>query len=406
MMDFILRDCQIIDGTGEPPYTGDIAIKDGIIAKIVPHIKETAAKEIDVAGETVTPGFIDIHRHADAHVFKDGFGESELRQGITTIINGNCGLSIVPCPENRRGEILRYLNPITGPLPEGIRFSGFSEYKSLVESRRLPLNVGMLVGSGTLRIAVNGFAGGELSEDAVKLLHSYLKDAMKGGAFGVSIGLMYMPDAAYTAKDMARALAPMAKSGLPLVAHIRGEGDLLVNSVREVLETTRLLDIPLHISHYKCVGKRNWGHLLEKATALIMEARWKGQKVTADVYPWTAGASQLTQTLPPSFLEGGMEHTTQLLRDEKQRERCRRLLSTPQPNFDNFVDAIGWESIVISNVRTEAGKACIGKNMVEIAAEQGKDPLTAVFDLLVQESCDVAMVNHICSEKDLETIIG
>ena len=101
-----------------------------------------------------------------------------------------------------------------------------------------------------------------------------------------------------------------------------------------------------------------------------------------------------------------MEHTTQLLRDEKQRERCRRLLSTPQPNFDNFVDAIGWESIVISNVRTEAGKACIGKNMVEIAAEQGKDPLTAVFDLLVQESCDVAMVNHICSEKDLETIIG
>jgi N-acyl-D-aspartate/D-glutamate deacylase len=319
MFDVVLKNGRIVDGTGAPAVTGDLGIRGGRIAALGPRVTGRAGRTIELEGELVAPGFIDIHRHADAAVFRPAFGEAELRQGITTIINGNCGMSIAPLPRERRGEILDFLAPVTGTLPEKdprgrpVRFEGFSEYVSLLKAAALPLNVGILAGSGTMRAAVMGYGGGVPGGEELRRIHACLEDALAAGAPGVSVGFSYLPDLHYTATGLAAALAPLsgrggppgrAAEGPPLVCHVRGEGDLLYPSVEEAIAAARLLRLPLRISHFKCIGRKNWGAGLEKVIALIERNREEGMRIDCDVYPWTAGSTQMLCVLPPPFLPG------------------------------------------------------------------------------------------------------
>ncbi|MDR2587789.1 MAG: amidohydrolase family protein [Spirochaetales bacterium] len=405
MVDLIIANGNIVDGSGNEPYTAALALHAGKIVRIAPRIDMPAEKIIDAAGEYVTPGFIDMHRHSDAVVFSENFGELQLRQGITSTINGNCGLSVVPLPEKWRREILSYLNPIVGELPSGKKFETFSEYLALLEGEKLPINFGMYIGNGTLRTAVKGFEKGELSGEELSALHGYLEDALAAGAFGVSMGLAYMPENFYGLEGFARALAPLRGSSRPLVTHIRGEGNLLVESLEEVIRVAISLGVPLHISHFKCLGRKNWGHLLEKAIGVLDRAREGGQRLTCDVYPWTAGSTQLVQVLPPEFLEGGLDKTTQRLKDPLERKRCKEILSSSDTDFENQIDLVGWENIMVSSARREENLSCVGKRITEIAAERGQDPFEAAFLLLASENCDVSMINFIACEEDIKTIL-
>lgn len=405
MHDLLITNCQVVDGSGSDPFSADIAVKDGKFSRIAPGIREEAAKTLDAEGKFATPGFIDIHRHEDAFVFRPDFGEVQLRQGITTTINGNCGLSIAPCPPQWRNDILQYLKPIVGSLPAGIEFDTFSQYLAAVEKQKLPINFGMHVGNGTLRMAAKGFASGKLSAEEVSTVHRYLEDAMASGIFGVSMGVVYQPESYYDLPGFLEALAPMQGKGIPLVTHIRGEGSLLVESLQEVISIAKSLDIPLHVSHYKCVGARNWGHLLSQATELIEKEIAGGMSITVDVYPWLAGSTQLTQVLPPEFLEGGMAATTKRLKDPAERKRCIEILSQPQDTFDNQVQLLGWENIMVGSVKTDKNRDCEGKRITEIAAMRGADPYEAALTLLAEEDCEVSMINFIACDQDIETIL-
>ncbi len=405
MMDLLLKNGTVVDGSGGRPFSADVAVKGGKIVQIAANIQDDALRTIDLQGAYLTPGFIDIHRHSDAFVFRPGFGEVQLRQGITSTINGNCGLSIAPCPAARRAGILRYLKPITGSLPGEVMFESFSEYLTQVEKTGLPINFGMHVGNGTLRMAARGFADGKLTEDELRTVHRYLEDALEHGAFGVSMGIVYMPETLYDREGFLEALAPLRGRGVPLVTHIRGEGDLLVRSLEEVIDLARELEVPLHISHFKCVGKANWGRLLQEAIHTLDAARESGMHVTCDVYPWTAGSTQLVQLLPPSFLEGGLDRTTERLRDPKERARCRAVLEQPQIEFENLLHLVGWENIMLTALYRPENQQYIGKRVAEIAAMRGQDPYDAAFDLLAEENCDISMVNFIACEKDIETIL-
>lgn len=405
MLDLLLVNGNVVDGSGAAPFLSDVAVQDGKIVRIAPGIVAEAHKTIDLGGEYLTPGFIDIHRHSDAFVFRPGFGEVQIRQGITSTVNGNCGLSIAPCPTHHRAEILQYLKPITGTLPDGVVFESFSEYLSAVEKTSLPLNFGMHVGNGTLRMAAKGFAAGKLTPEEVRTVHRYLEDALAHGAFGLSMGVVYMPETLYDRAGFLEALEPLRGRGIPLVTHIRGEGNLLLRSLEEVLDLAEELDVPLHISHFKCVGKSNWGTLLQRAIRTLDEARARGVRVTCDVYPWTAGSTQLVQLLPPAFLEGGLARTTERLRDPEERARCRAILEQPQTEFENLLDLVGWENIMLTALYRPENQPYIGKRVTEIAAMRGQDPYDAAFDLLAAENCDISMVNFIVCEEDIETIL-
>jgi N-acyl-D-aspartate/D-glutamate deacylase len=420
MFDVVLRNGRIVDGTGAPAVTGDLGIRGGRIAALGPRITGSAGRIIDLEGELVAPGFIDIHRHADAAVFRPAFGEAELRQGITTIINGNCGMSIAPLPRERRGEMLDFLAPVTGTLPgedpqgRPVCFERFSEYVSLLKAGDLPLNVGILAGSGTMRAAVMGYGGGVPGGEDLRRIHACLEDALAAGAPGVSVGFSYLPDLHYNATTLAAALAPLsertaspgrAAEGLPLVCHVRGEGDLLYPSVEEAIETARLLGLPLRISHFKCIGRKNWGAGLEKVIALIERNRDGGMRIDCDVYPWTAGSTQMLCVLPPSFLAGGIGETLRRLGDPEERARCRGVLSEPGRDFENIVLGVGWEAIYVAGLESGRNRPLIGKSVAEIAALRGDDPLDTAFDLLVEERGKVTMVDYIACEEDIDRIV-
>jgi N-acyl-D-aspartate/D-glutamate deacylase len=363
---------------------------------------------VELQGETAAPGFIDIHRHADAAVFKPGFGEAELRQGITTIVNGNCGMSIAPLPAERRAEMLGFLSPVTGSLPDGIRFETFSEYTALLKSRPLPLNFAMLAGSGTMRAAAAGYGAETLDAENIKKIHASLEDALAAGALGVSAGLSYLPDLHFTAASLAEALAPMGgknAAGPPLVCHVRGEGDLLYPSAAEAVEAARLLGASLRISHFKCIGRKNWGAGLEKVIALIERNREDGMRIDCDAYPWTAGSTQLLCVLPPSFLAGGIDAVLRRLRDPEARAQCRKILGEPGGDFENIVLGVGWEAIYVTGLESEQNRPLIGKSIAEIAALRGIDPFDAAFDILAEERGNVTMVDYIVREEDIDRII-
>ena len=157
MFDYLIQNGTLIDGTGAPAAAGDVAIKDGKIAAVGDLKDASAGTVLDAAGKYVTPGFIDIHRHADAALFRPHFGELELKQGLTTIVNGNCGLSVTPCGGRFQKEIEAYLTPVTGALPDGADFSSLAAYLRAAKKTPSPIHTAMLAGSGTIRACAAGF---------------------------------------------------------------------------------------------------------------------------------------------------------------------------------------------------------------------------------------------------------
>lgn len=405
MFDLLIKNGTLVDGTGAPPRRADLAVRHGEIKEIALLPDATAARVIDAAGKLVTPGFIDIHRHADINLFTEGFGEPELRQGLTTIVNGNCGLSVVPCPPPYREDILRFLQPVIGEYGNAPYFETFPQYMEAAAQARLPLNVGMLAGNGTVRAAVKGYESGPLTRAECAAAHHHLHAAIKAGALGISLGLVYAPENCYHMDGLVEALQPVAGRGIPLMTHIRGEGDLFHESLLEVIELARRLDVPLHISHLKCIGKRNWGHGVARALEILDEARAAGLEVDCDLYPYTAGSTQLIQILPPEFLEGGAKEIAARLRDPGQRRLLTEILREPSAHFENLVSSIGWENIRCSTLTTPQNQRFTGKTIAEIAEIQGKDPFDCCYDLLVEEECRISMVDFITSEEDIRTIL-
>ena len=245
MLDYLLKNGTVIDGTGRAGVRADVAIQDGKIAGIGRFDAAQARVCIDAAGKAVTPGFLDIHRHADAAAFRPDFGRAELRQGLTTIVNGNCGLSVAPRGETYCAEIAQYLAPVTGALPQSVASGSMEDYLAALERQPLPLHLGMLVGGGTLRASVAGFASGPLAPEELRALHRRMEQALAAGALGVSLGLGYAPECFYTTDELMEALRPLAGGDVPVTVHMRQEGDRVVGSLREMLYVAKTLRIPL-----------------------------------------------------------------------------------------------------------------------------------------------------------------
>ena len=226
MFDTILRGGTVVDGTGRPGFAADVAVTGGRIAAVGDLRGADCARAIDAAGKIVTPGFIDIHRHADAALFRPGFGAAELCQGLTTIVNGNCGLSAAPFGPAHGDAIRDYLRPITGALPPELVTDTLSGYFASLPA--LPVHVGMLTGAGVLRADAAGYELEHLEDQHYRALHRALERALADGALGVSLGLGYAPECFYTTRELIRALAPIAGQDIPLTVHMRQEGSGVV----------------------------------------------------------------------------------------------------------------------------------------------------------------------------------
>ena len=404
MLDYLIRNGMLIDGTGRPAYRADVGIADGRIAAIGDLQTAPAGTVIDAAGKYVTPGFIDIHRHADAAVFRPGFGELELKQGLTTIVNGNCGLSVTPCHGVYQKEIQAYLTPITGALPEDTDFSSLAAYLKAAEAEPRRIHTAMLTGSGTIRACAAGFGVPKLDRAQLEMVHKLLEQELAAGAMGVSLGLGYAPDCFYSTEELIEALRPLTNSGIPITVHMRQEGSGVVDALREMITVAKALHTPVEISHLKSIGRENWRRCTPEMLRLMEQARQEGVSIACDVYPYTAGSTQLVHVLPPECQQGGLEALTENLADASFRDMLKSRMLTGS-DFENISLLVGFENIVVSSVPQDGLRQYEGRSIASIADEQGKDPFTSLFDLLQAAHCDVTMIDFITDEADIDAIL-
>lgn len=403
MLDYLIRNAHILDGSGAPAVSGDVGISDGIITA-VGHLGEIGAHQvIDAAGRTLTPGFLDIHRHADDALFRPGFGLAELSQGLTTIINGNCGLSLSPVEGPYRASVLQYLSPIVGEL-EARDFPTVAAYRRQAAAAAPPLHTGTLVGMGTLRACVAGFRDGPLTDGEYRRLHTLLERALGDGALGVSLGLGYAPECFYDTSGLIRALEPLRDSGVPVTVHMRQEGDGVVKALAEMLTVARSLRTPVEISHLKAIGRRNWRRAVPRMLEMLTHARQEGLDIACDVYPYPAGSTQLIHVLPPEFQAGGMDALTAALRDPDKRAAMRRRMETGT-DFENISLLVGFENILPTSLHDAGDLPYEGKSLADIAAQAGRDPYDVLFDLLAREHCAASMIDRITDQEDIDDIL-
>ena len=404
MLDTLIRGARVVDGTGRAAFTADVGLCGGVI-EAVGELKDAQAFEtIDAKGRVLTPGFIDTHRHADAALFQEDFGRVELSQGLTTIVNGNCGMSLAPLAGKYASACAHYLAPITGEIPPELRFDSLGTYFKAAQSRGLPLSCAQLVGMGTLRTLAAGFEAGDLSPLEMREMHYHMEKALADGACGVSLGLGYAPEIFYSTDGLIRALAPLHQSGVPICVHMRQEGDGVVDALREMIEVARALQTPLEVSHLKAIGARNARRAVPEMLSLIARAREEGLDVMCDVYPYTAGSTQLIHVLPPEVQAGGTEALTKRLHDRCAREEMRARMESGS-DFENITLLVGFENVVAIGLRTDEYRPFEGKSIAEIAHSLGKDPFDALFDLLAAERCEAGMIDFITDEEDVRGIL-
>ena len=402
MFDILLRGGTVIDGTGRAAFAADIAIENGKIAAVGQLSCAEARQVVDCTGMTVTPGFIDIHRHADGAAFRPGFGEWELRQGLTTIVNGNCGLSAAPFGPANETAIRAYLQPITGTLPPELDTRTMAGYFRSLPA--LPLNAGMLVGAGTLRADAAGYQLTELEDGHFTAIHRRMEQALADGALGVSLGLGYAPECFYSTADLIRALQPVAGTDIPVTVHMRQEGGGVADSVEEMIAVARALNCPVHISHLKAMGRDNWGRKIPQVLSLLEQAQNEGLRVDCDVYPYTAGSTQLLHILPPDYLTGGMEAVVARLRDREVRRQLAQRIESGV-GFDDIAKLAGWDGIYLTSLHCPEDHPYQGHNLMEIAALMGQDPLSSCCELLEREHGQITMIDFMASEEDICDIL-
>jgi N-acyl-D-amino-acid deacylase len=405
MLDVLIKNGKIVDGAGNPWFRADLGIQSDKIVQVRHAIKAEARKVIDAGELTVSPGFIDSHTHSDVRVFKHPEEDYKLMQGITTALIGQDGLSVAPLDEANKPPMMLRVSGLLGTYLQEWAWNSLADYLSALEKLPPATNSMMLVPSGAIRAMVVGWENRPANPAELERMKQILAQSMEEGGCGYSTGLIYPPGIYADRREMVEMCKVAAKYGGFLVVHMRNEGDYFLDSIREVIGICMDAACPLHISHLKVAGKKNWGRAGE-ALALIGDARTQGLEVTFDQYPYLAGSTMLDAVIPPRFHAGGTAKLLERLKDPKVREEVRQVQDGLEPErWDNWVDTCTWDGIVVSAVKTEANRFVEGKSVAEIAKTIGKSPIDTVCDLLIAEENAVTMVVFYGNEEDVKEIM-
>ncbi len=352
---------------------------------------------MDATGLIVAPGFIDIHNHSDASLFACPGAENYTAQGVTTIIVGNCGHSAAPRCSGDRDD------PVTGLADDCLpSFTSTAGYLAEVERLGPAVNVGTLVGHGTVRGLVVGNGDRPATQSEMDAMKEHVREAMTAGALGFSTGLIYAPGIYAAPAEIAGLAGVAAAFGGLYVTHLRNESDLMVEAVMEAVDAARASGSRLQISHHKASGRRNWG-LVRTTLAMMEQARLAGVEVTCDVYPCTASATGLWALFPAWARDGGKEATVRLLADSRARARIKKDLSRPSLDWENILFDAGYDGIMIT--RSHKHPEFQGMTMSQIASEQGIEQLDALLNLAGVDP-DTGVVAGGMSEDDVKYVLG
>jgi len=371
--DLLIRNARVIDGTGNPWFRADVAVKGGRIAGVGKFPTATADRVIDAGQRVVAPGFIDVHTHIEGGIEKVPRADNYLLDGVTTVITGNCG-----------GSQLR-----------------LAEWFASLEKLGIGINVASFIGHNTVRGEVMGTANRLATPDEIARMQSLIETAMRDGAIGFSTGLIYIPGT-YSNTDEVVALArAAAKYPSTYASHMRDEGEHVLEAITEAVTVGKETGMPVELSHFKIDNQRLWG-ASEKSLALVEKFRREGVDVVVDQYPYERSSTNLGITLPSWALADGAASVKERLTAPDTRARVvaemeRSLKNLGHPDYSyamvaRFAPEPAYEGKTISEINVMKGRA------KTVRAE-----IDTVLDLVLAGGAQ--MVYHSMGAVDVERIM-
>jgi N-acyl-D-aspartate/D-glutamate deacylase len=401
-MDAVFRGATVYDGSGAPGVQQDVAIAENRIVAVGPSASRLSpSRVVDVDGLALAPGFIDLHSHADLTLPAFPRATNSISQGVTTELIGLCGFTAAPVsPERVKAGELQDLVHGFGPDLDW-RWHSFGEFLDRFAAAQPAVNVAALVGHHSLRILATGLERRAPTVPELAVMRAALAEALASGAWGMSTGLAYVPGTFATTDELLDLGQELQRVDGLYVSHLRDESDGLVGAVDEAIEIGERLGIRAQVSHLKITARRNAGRI-GPAIQRLTEARERGVRVHADVYPYTAGSTYLHQVLPPWVKEGGLPTMLERLRVIEQRQRIRHDIETALGGWSNQVAASGgWHNILITSVQNPARRQAEGRRIADLAAEVHMDPLDYTLDLLIEDRGATGMVVFHIDETDV-----
>lgn len=402
--DCVLANGRIIDGCGNPWFWGDLAIEQGRVAEIAPPGRLQGKQTLEMGGRFVSPGFIDVHTHSDLSILVNRRAESAVRQGATTQVIGNCGMSPAPVDEAHLADMQHYWGDISEQPEVTWAWRNFEQYLQALEDGGLAINVASLAGHAALRMAAMGLEERSPTLLELEKMKKLLSEAMAAGAYGLSTGLVYPPGCYASPEEIVALCQVVRQYGGLYASHIRGERETILEAVAEAIQIGRESGIPVQISH----NAPKYGAPCD-ATAnlqLVEEARAQGQDVTVDNDVHTDLAPALVDSLPQHLQELPEAAIQALLGDPKARRQIREeIVADRKPAFgpSGLLKHGQWQRITI--LHAPRTPDVVGKTMAAIAGERGGDPFEAYFDLIVENGRAVEAIFDYIDEANIRILL-
>lgn len=392
--DIVIRHGIIFDGSGQRPFVGDVAINADRIAFVGHHANGRGRQEIDATSEAVVPGFINMLAHPEASLLVDGRALSDLRQGVTLEVMGEDSMG--PLTAQMKERMIERQSDIR----YAVDWTTLGEYLSKIEQRGVAPNVASFVGAGTVRVNVLGEADVQPTPAQLLQMRNLVHQAMEEGALGVTTALIYSPYSYAKTPELIALAQESARCGGMYIAHMRSEGDQLVEAVQETIDIARASGAPAEIYHLKAAGKRNWNKLdavIEKVEA----ARASGTRITADMYTYTAGATWLDEAIPPWVHDGGLEAAAARLKDSTVRARVIAEMRDAHHSWEDLYGFAGPDGTLLLGFKNPAFKSMIGQTVAEVAKQRGVSPEEVVVDLVSGNGAHVDVAYFLMSEDNV-----
>jgi N-acyl-D-amino-acid deacylase len=411
MLDIIIENGCIVDGTGSSCYEGNLGIKDGKIVFIENNLDEQALEVIDAKGLILCPGFIDVHSHNDLVPFlEENIQNLKLMQGVTTELVGQCGLGVVPCMEKENSLWKNYISGVVGDPGFKWNFPSLDDYINQIASRGLKNNFTALISHGAIRTSIMGFDDRIPSKNEISEMCKIADSAMKAGAFGMSIGLQYMPAIFSTKDELIAMCTVVAKYDGIVMVHLRNHDDTITNALDEIIYIAKQSKVRLHISHLRSYNSKTLGSNAEVLISCIEKAVDEGVTITFDEHLYLSGSTLMTQLLPPWITTGGSVEMAKRLQNGDMLKRLKEELKCPKTHYkgwDNYSLITGWDGILITSVKRKENLKYLGKTVGKISADLGIDAIDFALQLLMDENFGVAIVTlDVFSQEDTIKLIN
>jgi N-acyl-D-amino-acid deacylase len=395
----VLRGGTIYDGSGTPPYPGDLAIDGDQIAEIGAPGTLHGETEIDAGGLAVAPGFINMLSWSVETLIQDGRSQSEIRQGVTLEVMGE-GTSMGPLSEKMKAAGTR---GILGneDIRYDVTWTTLGEYLDFLVKRGVSCNVASFVGSSTLRVYAIGYEDRPPTPAELDQMCALARTAMQEGAVGLSSALIYPPASYAKTGELIAIARVIAEYGGMYISHLRSEGNFFLEALDEFITTTRQANLRAEIYHLKAAGRDNW-HKMDEVIRRVEGARAEGLDITADMYLYPAGGTGLNACIPPWAHDGGKDALLARLKDPDVRERIKQDMITPSDQWENmWLEVESPDKILLAGFKTDALKPLTGTTLAEVAVMRGKPAIDTALDLLVEDGGRIFTMYFTMSEDNI-----